>query len=417
MKKSRRFLSAALALAICLTALEWRDASGLGQPAGAVVTQAQIDALKNNVQSMTGEIQALEAQLAQVRGDKEQALAQKKNLDDQMELLDRQIAQQDEILAQYDALLAEYDGMIGEKQAEVEGLQAKEAAQYALFCQRVRSMEEQGNVSYLSILFRAGSFAQLLDSAMLMGEIMDYDNGVIQMLQATRSDVERAKAELEVQRAEQQDLRSEQQVVRNEQEDARAQLQARREEADELVRQIMAQESEYQTALAQIEEEEERIQAEIVRLSKELAAQQAAANAAALGGYIWPVTSRRITSPFGARDTGIPGASTDHKGVDIGGVGYTTQVCAAKAGTVIISMKSTSYGNYVVVSHGDGNTTLYAHMSSRKVSVGDVVAQGTVLGITGNTGISRGAHLHFEITENGVRVDPLKYLTGYIKAW
>ena len=129
------------------------------------------------------------------------------------------------------------------------------------------------------------------------------------------------------------------------------------------------------------------------------------------------MSSRRITSPFGPRNTGIPGASTNHKGVDIGGVGYTTEVHAAKAGTVIVSQRSSSYGEYVVVSHGSGNTTLYAHMSSRSVSVGDYVDQGDVLGITGSTGISSGPHLHFEITENGSRVNPLNYLTGYIQAW
>ena len=128
-------------------------------------------------------------------------------------------------------------------------------------------------------------------------------------------------------------------------------------------------------------------------------------------------TSRRITSPYGPRNTGIPGASTNHKGVDIGGVGYTTNVLATKAGIVITSAYSSSYGNYVVVSHGQGNTTLYAHMSSRSVSEGDAVAQGDVLGITGSTGVSSGPHLHYEITENGSRVNPLNYLPGYIQAW
>ena len=96
---------------------------------------------------------------------------------------------------------------------------------------------------------------------------------------------------------------------------------------------------------------------------------------------------------------------------------YSSEVHAAKSGTVIVSQYSSSYGNYVVVSHGSGNTTLYAHMSSRSVSVGQWVDQGDVLGITGSTGISSGPHLHFAITENGVRVDPLQYLTGYVQAW
>ena len=138
------------------------------------------------------------------------------------------------------------------------------------------------------------------------------------------------------------------------------------------------------------------------------------------GSFRWP-TSGRISSYFGGRKSPGGIGSTNHKGTDIGRVGYTSSVYAAKAGTVIISQKSSSYGNYIVISHGSGNTTLYAHLSSRKVSVGDVVQQGQVIGITGSTGHSTGPHLHFEITENGVRINPLNhgaeprkgYLTGY----
>lgn len=139
------------------------------------------------------------------------------------------------------------------------------------------------------------------------------------------------------------------------------------------------------------------------------------------GGYIWPVDSRYITSTMGGRTSPGGIGSTNHKGTDIGRVGYTSPVYASKAGTVIVSQYSSSYGNYVVISHGSGNTTLYAHMSSRSVSVGEYVDQGDVIGITGSTGNSTGPHLHFEVTENGVRVNPLShgaepqmgYLTGY----
>ena len=105
------------------------------------------------------------------------------------------------------------------------------------------------------------------------------------------------------------------------------------------------------------------------------------------------------------------------RSIDIGRVGYTTQAVAAKAGTVIISAYNKYRGNYVVVSHGSGNTTTYQHLSSRSVSVGTYVAQGQVVGITGTTGVSSGPHLHFEITENGQIINPLKYLTDYIKGW
>ena len=98
-------------------------------------------------------------------------------------------------------------------------------------------------------------------------------------------------------------------------------------------------------------------------------------------------------------------------------MGYTTKAVAAKAGTVIVSAYNKYRGNYVVVSHGSGNTTTYQHLSSRSVNKGDYVAQGQTVGITGSTGVSRGAHLHFEITEGGKIIDPLTYLTNYTKGW
>ena len=173
-----------------------------------------------------------------------------------------------------------------------------------------------------------------------------------------------------------------------------------------------------------MEAEQESIQKEIQRLSRELAAQQAASGKPSQsnpGGYIWPVDSRYITSTVGGRASPGGIGSTNHKGTDIGRVGYTSPIYASKSGTVIVSQRSSSYGEYVVISHGSGNTTLYAHMSTRKVSVGQYVNQGDVIGITGSTGNSTGPHLHFEITENGVRVNPLNdgaepkkgYLTGY----
>ena len=424
MKKSvQRALVIVLALA--LVAGIFVPAVAATIQAAMAVSQSEIDQLEEEQDEINQQIQDLENQLAALAGDKSAALERKELLDQQIDAL------QAEINATQ-AIITALDGQIAQKETEIAELEAQEAEQYDLFCQRVRAMEETGSVSYLAILFNASSFEEFLDQAMLVTEIMDYDNAIIDALQATRQQLESAKTDLETARADQEDVKAEQ-------ESAKAQLDTQRAQADALVQEILSQESEYQATLNEIEAEEERIQAEIVRKSEELARQQAeeearrqqeqqqaqnngsssggSTSSAALGGYIWPVNSRRITSPFGSRNTGIAGASTNHKGVDIGGVYYSSVVRAAKAGTVIVSTYSSSYGNYVVVSHGAGNTTLYAHMSSRSVSVGDVVAQGDQLGITGSTGISSGPHLHFEITENGVRVNPLQYLTGYIQAW
>ena len=132
------------------------------------------------------------------------------------------------------------------------------------------------------------------------------------------------------------------------------------------------------------------------------------------GGYIWPVSSRYITSTVGGRTSPGGIGSTNHKGTDIGRVGYTSSVYASKAGTVIVATYSKSYGNYVVISHGSGNTTLYAHMSSIAVAQGAAVQKGDLLGYVGNTGNVYGAgggyHLHLELRVDGSRVDLLGFV-------
>ena len=390
---------AALALALLLTALDFTGA--------LAVTQADINALQSDADELDAKRKELESQLDSLSDDKAQALKRK-------ELLDQQISNTSAQIANVEAQISEYEELITQTEAELADAEEREEAQYELFCSRVRSMEEQGTVSYWSVLFKADSFTDLLSRLDFVNEIMDYDQRVIQDLQDLQQEITEKKESLE-------DSRSESEAAKAKLVSEKSTLDKQRADAVALVNEINAKEAEYQSTLDAIDAEEEAIQARIVELSRQLAAQQAASGQttsnAALGGYIWPVSSRRITSPFGNRNTGIAGASTNHKGVDIGGVYYSSEVHAAKSGTVIVSQYSSSYGNYVVVSHGSGNTTLYAHMSSRSVSVGQWVDQGDVLGITGSTGISSGPHLHFEITENGVRVDPLQYLTGYVQAW
>lgn len=390
---------AALALALLLTALDFTGA--------LAVTRADINALQSDADELDAKRKELESQLDSLSDDKAQALKRK-------ELLDQQISNTSAQIANVEAQISEYEELITQTEAELADAEEREEAQYELFCSRVRSMEEQGTVSYWSVLFKADSFTDLLSRLDFVNEIMDYDQRVIQDLQDLQQEITEKKESLE-------DSRRESEAAKAKLVSEKSTLDKQRADAVALVNEINANEAEYQSTLDAIDAEEEAIQARIVELSRQLAAQQAASGQttsnAALGGYIWPVSSRRITSPFGNRNTGIAGASTNHKGVDIGGVYYSSEVHAAKSGTVIVSQYSSSYGNYVVVSHGSGNTTLYAHMSSRSVSVGQWVDQGDVLGITGSTGISSGPHLHFEITENGVRVDPLQYLTGYVQAW
>lgn len=402
---ARRGICILLAALLCVS---------LVMPSVGAVTQADIDKLKDQASSLNQKKSDLKEKLAALSEDKDEATERKNVLDEQCAVIQAEI---DNVNAQ----IAQYDELISQTEQQIADTEEKEAAQYELYCERVRSMEENGKVSYWQVIFKAKSFSDLLSRIDFINEIMDYDQRVMEELQALRSQLAEEKGELE-------EAKAAQVAAKQELSARKAELQTQLDEANALVKKIQSDTATYQETLDAIDKEEDAIQAEIVKKSKELAAQNNPSSGNATtgvvtswmgaGGYMWPEkVSKKITSPMGSRNTGIAGASTNHKGVDIGGVGYTTQVLASKAGTVIVSQRSSSYGEYVVVSHGSGNTTLYAHLSQRLVSVGQSVQQGQVLGITGSTGISSGPHLHFEITEGGVRVDPLQYLTGYIKAW
>ena len=426
----KRFLRGAVTLLLALSLICADAAAPFGiVPNAEAATRAQINALKQEQSTLNSQKAKLQSELKSLQQSKSGALDQKANLDKQIAVIRSEIQNVEE-------QIAEYEELIEQTKQELKETEEKEQAQYELFCARVRSMEERGNISYWSVLFHSASFSELLSTADFIEEIMESDQRVIDELQ-----------ELERQIAEKQEQLETALTEQNEAKDA---LTARNRELSEqvaaaqrLIDELSANEQEYQKLISEKEREAEAQQQEILRLSRELAAQEAAeaaerarraAEAAAAagnsaptppatssggtkGGYIWPCSSHYVTSPVGSRYTGIRGASTNHAGIDIGRVGYSTTTVAAKAGTVIVSGYNKYRGNYVVVSHGAGNTTTYQHLSKRSVSVGDKVAQGQAVGITGSTGVSSGAHLHFEIMENGVIINPLKYLTDYVKGW
>ena len=407
-KKTKRHLVhlgrclAAMAMVVLLVAAEASLA--------LAATWSDVNDLKNQASSLDAKKKELQGKLDALSNDKSEAMARK-------QLLDQQIANTAAQIQNTEAQIAEYAALITQTEAELAQAQEEEEAQYELFCARVRDMEERGTVSYWSVLFKATSFTDLLGRLDIINEIMDADQRVIDELQALQEEIETKKADLETGKAEEEAAKADLEAKKNE-------LNTQRSEANAVIQQLTANENETEAVLADLEAEQDALWAEAQRLSDQLIAQQAANGQSTKsnpGGYIWPVDSRYITSTVGGRASPGGIGSTNHKGTDIGRVGYTSSVYAAKAGTVIVSQYSSSYGNYVVISHGSGNTTLYAHMSSRKVSVGQYVNQGNVIGITGSTGNSTGPHLHFEVTENGVRVNPLSdgaeprrgYLTGY----
>ena len=361
--------------------------------AGAV-TQSEIDALKKEQEESQAKQDALKDQLADLEAD--QAAAQEKR-----QLLTEQLNAINAEIANIDAQISYYDGEIAQKEEERKVAEAREAEQYDLFCQRVRMMEEQGTVSYWSILFNAESFSDLLDRIADVDAVMAYDNEVMDQLIATREELERVQGELESARAEEQ-------AAKEQQEAKKAEQQAKVAEAQALVDQINADTAEVNRQLDAESAAASEIQAEIAQKQKQLEEERKQNNIVISSetGYLWPLPGYyRLSSLFGYRIHPITGVAHSHTGIDIPASGGTP-ILAAKSGQVVTSAYHYSYGNYVVIDHGNGNSTLYAHMSSRAVSEGQMVTQGQVIGYVGTTGSSTGNHLHFEVRDNYTRVDP-----------
>ncbi len=388
----RRVLFGGLAAVLALLLLLPMVTMILGG-AGAV-TQSEIDALKAEQAASQARQDELEEQLADVEADQAEAQQRRQLLQAQLDAINNEIEN-------IDKQIAYYDQEIAQKEAEQAEAEANEQAQYELFCQRVRAMEEEGTVSYWSILFNSESFSEMLDRLADIDAVMDYDNQVMDELIAIREEIIALRTQLETSRAEEQ-------AARDQQAAKQAEQQAKVAEAQKLLDQINADVAEVNRQLDAESEAAAEIQAEIAQKQKQLEEQRRQNNITidSETSYLWPLPGYyRLSSLFGYRIHPITGEAHSHTGIDIPAPG-NTPILACKSGQVVTSAYHYSYGNYVVIDHGNGNSTLYAHMSSRAVSEGDMVTQGQTIGYVGTTGSSTGNHLHLEVRDNYTRVDP-----------
>lgn len=401
MKSAKRILCAFLAVLTLLTLA----VAGTVRPAYAAKTAAeleeeqrkaaQIAALEQKKKEQQEKLKDLEKQIAEAKAKKEDVMVTKKLLDQRNQLLLEQID--------------DTQNQIDDAAAQIARYELLEQEQYELFCQQVRSEEERGSLSYLSVLFKATSMADLLNRMEFVNEVAEYNKTLIAAMKETRENIKAEKTEMEAKEAQLGEQQNE--------------LQGKLDETTKLMNEYAADQKALERMHAAEEKAADEIDAQIARLIADSDVVPGSE------GFIWPVsTSKMISSPIGSRVAPGGFGSTNHKGVDICNVGYTSSVYATKSGRVLLTNSSGwggGYGNYVVIDHGGGLTTLYAHMSVVKVSPGDTVSQGTVIGVTGNTGASTGPHLHYEVRTttivNGKSVtvyqNPLNYLPGYIAAW
>lgn len=268
-----------------------------------------------------------------------------------------------------------------------------------LFLTRARAMYENSDIKYLEILFGANSFSDFLSRMEMMTQIIEYDNSVLDKLEATKKKIEAAKKELEEtherQKEESKNLGQRKSALDN----TLAQKQAL---LDEATKDIEAYTAIYEAAEA----------AEAKMIEENKAALSSSANPVEYSGgkLAWPTPGvTYITSYFGYRIHPVYGYRKYHSGIDIG-AGYGRDIVASADGVVTLATTNGGYGRCVIINHGSGITTLYGHCSSLLVSSGQRVTRGQLIAKVGSTGVSTGPHLHYEVRVNGSATDPLSYL-------
>ncbi len=402
-------------------------------PAGAKSSseiQDELDAMYKENEKIEERLEELENLKWENRGEIKEIVSQRNAVEEQIGLLHAQISNMNSQIAAYNLLIAQKQEELTEAQSHLDALNEK-------YKERIRAMEEDGALSYWSVLFQANSFSDLLDRLNMVEEIAASDQRRLKEMQEAAREVAAAE---EVLRAEQAELKKAQEELAQKQ----TQWNKKRAEAEELLQQLIAKGEEYEALRQEEEKALEDLEIDIGKMEVELdeakykeylASLEIIQNikpgsnaGAGVGGTIktdangikWlvPCDYIKVSSAFGWRVHPVYKDWRHHNGVDFGAWclmkedGTTdSPIYASRSGVVIISKRSSSAGWYVTIDHLDGYRTTYMHMCCKPfVEEGDVVAAGQTLGCIGSTGTSTNDHLHFGVYYNGEPVNPMTYI-------
>ena len=366
-------------------------------PAGPVlaVSQSEIDALEEQRDELKAEREGMQAEIDALKDEQAGVLEQKRILDEQNEVYRQEL----ELIEEQVSL---YTRLVEEKAAELEKAMAAEDEQLATYRQHVRAMEENGKYTYLSIIFGSRSLSELMSNLDMIGEIMEADKRIYDQYTAARENAEEIKAEYEATLEQLNDKQAEYEAEK-------AELEEKIAEASAMISQLEEEISSNYELYLEVLAQEEALEGDIQSMIAELERQEAANSITSTGTYIWPLPGYSPGSAYGWRMHPIFHEMRFHAGEDIGAPSGTPILAADSGVATVIPDNGNGYGNYIMINHGGGRVTLYAHMSAFAISGGATVTQGQVIGYVGSTGNSTGPHLHFEVRVNGATTDPKQY--------
>lgn len=393
----------------------------LGTVFSSYATSKAIEDAKKKVSSMEEEKKKVESTLKELEGKKSDTAAYVKELDRNLSALAGE-------LTKLEGDISRKEEQIEEAKAELETAKVTENRQYEDMKLRIQYMYENGQTGLLESMIQSESIAELLNRAEYASQITSYDRKMLEEYRKTRQEVALKEEAL---KTEHQELLTLQDSTKAKQSSVKTLMASKEAELASYETKIASAQGEIDQYNADIKAQEEhmaRVEAEIRRKEEEARkaeearrAEEAKKNQSSAGGdstvkkgntnFIWPCpASGRISSAFGDRSSPTEGASTNHKGIDIPAPSGSSIVAAAD-GKVVISTYSYSAGNYIMIDHGGGLTTVYMHCSQLLVKEGETVKQGQTIAKVGSTGYSTGPHLHFGVRFGGSYVNPSGYVS------
>lgn len=354
-------------------------------------------ALADEMDQKQRQLQTIQREMAVQQNRAAQAQRQVDSVSDQLRAIQGDL---DTAADEYNAILSRLAATEQQIEVNTELLAVVEknlAERSQILNKRMRDIYKNGQVNYLDVLLGATDFADFTTRADLLKRVVNQDLALVAQVKAERELVVQKRAELERDKAAIAELK-EQAAAK------KLVIEARREEREKVLDSAVYERDTAEQAYQELMETSRQIE----QMIRSIQSGSQAGAAGGSGALIWPAAGP-ITSPFGWRVHPIFGTQRYHSGIDIG-ADYGDPILAADSGTVIFSGWMGGYGKAVVIDHGGGISTLYAHNSELLVEAGYRVQKGQLISRCGSTGYSTGPHLHFEVREDGTPVSPLGYL-------
>jgi len=346
-------------------------------------TRQQLEAISRSINATQDKVSSVKKQEKSIMG--------------QIQSLEKDIIQTENQITSTEDRITFLQESITATETDIEEAEQNLQEKSDLLSSRLVVLHEEGEVSYLEVLLSSTDFKDFLTRYEMVNSIIEQDVDLIASINQEKQDLEMKKSDLEVKKKELESALKQQEAMRE-------QLDGQKQEKKQILGSVQQERAAFEKALAELEENSRQLEAMIRKL------QGGSTEALGTGVYTWPTPGyTSITSPYGMRYHPILKQRKMHTGVDIGAPMSAT-IVAADSGKIIHAGWMGGYGQVLVIDHGNGISTLYAHQSAFLVGNGETVSKGQAIGKVGSTGWSTGPHLHFEVRINGSYTDPMPYI-------